>query len=123
MTNRTETMMIIAGLGLSCATLAGCVSEVGSYETRQPSVYRERVVIEQRGDYRQRRGPDYDRRSGRDRDRDCMDRDRNRDWSDGQGARRPRDDRRRCVAPNCVDPTDEARPIDSRRPHRVGDMN
>ena len=109
MTNKT--LMIIAGLALSCATLAGCVSEGGSsYETRQPSVYRERVVIE-RGDDRPRRMPDYDRRDGRDGDRDGMNRDRNRGRNDGRDSdrsRNVRDDRddrrdpRKCVGPNCV---------------------
>ena len=113
----TRTMMIFAGLGLSCATLAGCVSEGGSYETRQPSVYRDRVVIERRDD-RPRRIPDYGRRDGRDRDRDGMDRDRTHDRNDARGPRSDRSDPRKCVAPNCLDLRDGSRPDDNRRPDR-----
>jgi len=125
MTNKT--LMIIAGLGLSCATLAGCVSEGGSsYETGQPSVYRERVVIERRDD-RPRRMPDYDRRDGRDGDRDGMNRDRDNgrnDRRDSDRTRNVRDDRddrresRKCVGPNCVELRDGLRSDDNRRPDR-----
>ncbi|WP_275789587.1 hypothetical protein [Pararhizobium gei] len=128
----TSAFSLIA-IGLSSLVISGCVSEGGSYESRPPSVYRERVIID-RNDYRPDRRPgfvrddDRDMRGGRDRDRSDdrgrgPDRDRgdDRDRNDGRDGVRgdrdrdgTRDGRPRCEGPRCPDRDDDNRPSRAR---------
>lgn len=86
-------LISFVAIGLSCLTLAGCVSEGEPYRSRPP-VYRERIVEDRNyyrtNDYRPRRPVNPDRY------------DANRD-----DRHRPRgDDRPICNERGCIDPND-----------------